>query len=247
MTASDLLLLLSIGFVQLLAVISPGPSFLITARTAVARSRLDGVKVALGLTAGTVIWSSAALLGLNAVFHAMPMLFMAMKVAGALFLLWIAWQIFRHAKDPIAMDGADATGNPFMRGFLTQLANPKVVVFFGSIFIAMLPASVPLWMTAGADCHRQLQRSVVVHGGGAVLRLRPRAQLLSPRQGLDRPHHRPLPRRARPPPPVGRARRVAFQGTRGHGLSFAHDGFRGESGPVRPTRRCRRNANTGGL
>ncbi|WP_373506372.1 LysE family transporter [Aestuariivirga sp.] len=147
MTASDLLLLLSIGFVQLLAVISPGPSFLITARTAVARSRLDGVKVALGLTAGTVIWSSAALLGLNAVFHAMPMLFMAMKMAGALFLLWIAWQIFRHAKDPIAMDGADATGNPFMRGFLTQLANPKVVVFFGSIFIAMLPASVPLWMT----------------------------------------------------------------------------------------------------
>jgi threonine/homoserine/homoserine lactone efflux protein len=147
MTASDLLLLLSIGFVQLLAVISPGPSFLITARTAVARSRVDGVKVALGLTASTVIWSSAALLGLNAVFHAMPMLFMAMKVAGALFLLWIAWQIFRHAKDPIAMDGADATGNPFMRGFLTQLANPKVVVFFGSIFIAMLPASVPLWMT----------------------------------------------------------------------------------------------------
>ncbi len=146
MTASDLLLLLSIGVVQLLAVISPGPSFLITARTAVARSRVDGVKVALGLTAGTVIWSSAALLGLNAVFHAMPMLFMAMKVAGALFLLWIAWQIFRHAKDPIAMDGADATGNPFMRGFLTQLANPKVVVFFGSIFIAMLPASFnELW------------------------------------------------------------------------------------------------------
>jgi RhtB (resistance to homoserine/threonine) family protein len=147
MTASDLLLLLSIGVVQLLAVISPGPSFLITARTAVARSRGDGVKVALGLTAGTVIWSSAALLGLNAVFHAMPMLFMAMKMAGALFLLWIAWQIFRHAKDPIAMDGADATGNPFMRGVLTQLANPKVVVFFGSIFIAMLPANVPLWMT----------------------------------------------------------------------------------------------------
>jgi threonine/homoserine/homoserine lactone efflux protein len=147
LATSDLLLLLSIGFVQLLAVISPGPSFLITARTAVARSRYDGFKVALGLTAGTVVWSSAALLGLNAVFHAMPMVFMAMKVAGALFLLWIAWQIFVHAREPIAMDGADATGNPFMRGFLTQLANPKVVVFFGSIFIAMLPASVPLWMT----------------------------------------------------------------------------------------------------
>lgn len=147
LTTSDLLTLLTIGFVQFLAVISPGPSFLITARTAVARSRLDGFKVALGLAAGTVIWASAALLGLNAVFHAVPLLFMAMKIAGALFLLWIAFQIFRHASAPIRMEGTDASGNPFMKGFLTQIANPKVAVFFGSIFIAMLPSSVPLWMT----------------------------------------------------------------------------------------------------
>jgi threonine/homoserine/homoserine lactone efflux protein len=53
---SYLLTLLSIGLVQLLAVMSPGPSFLITARTAVAQSRADGVKVALGLGAGTVVW-----------------------------------------------------------------------------------------------------------------------------------------------------------------------------------------------
>lgn len=148
MATSDLLTLLSIGLIQLLAVISPGPSFLITARTAVAHSRLDGIKVALGLGAGTVIWSSAALLGLNAVFHAVPVLFMAMKVAGALFLLYIAWMIFRHAAEPLKIEaGADAVGNPFVKGFLTQIANPKVAVFFGSIFIAMLPAQVPLWMT----------------------------------------------------------------------------------------------------
>lgn len=148
MATSDLLTLVSIGLIQLLAVISPGPSFLITARTAVAHSRLDGFKVALGLGAGTVIWSSAALLGLNAVFHAVPVLFMAMKVAGALFLLYIAFMIFRHAAEPLKIEGgADAVGNPFVRGFLTQITNPKVAVFFGSIFIAMLPASVPLWMT----------------------------------------------------------------------------------------------------
>ena len=148
MATSDLLTLVSIGFIQLLAVISPGPSFLITARTAVAHSRLDGFKVALGLGAGTVIWSSAALLGLNAVFHAVPMLFMGMKIAGALFLLYIAFMIFRHAAEPLKIEGgADAVGNPFVRGFLTQITNPKVAVFFGSIFIAMLPANVPLWMT----------------------------------------------------------------------------------------------------
>ena len=48
MATSSLFTLLSIGLIQLLAVISPGPSFLITARTAVAQSRLDGIKVALG-------------------------------------------------------------------------------------------------------------------------------------------------------------------------------------------------------
>jgi threonine/homoserine/homoserine lactone efflux protein len=148
LATSDLLTLVSIGLIQLLAVISPGPSFLITARTAVAHSRLDGFKVALGLGAGTVIWSSAALLGLNAVFHAVPVLFMAMKVAGALFLLYIAFMIFRHAVEPLKIEGgADAAGHPFVKGFLTQIANPKVAVFFGSIFIAMLPAQVPLWMT----------------------------------------------------------------------------------------------------
>jgi threonine/homoserine/homoserine lactone efflux protein len=146
---SYLLTLLSIGLVQLLAVMSPGPSFLITARTAVARSRADGVKVALGLGAGTVVWAVAALLGLNVLFRALPPLFMAMKVLGALFLLWIAFQIFRHAAAPLALEGSKGEGvtKPFMEGFLTQISNPKGAVFFGSIFIAMLPAQVLLWMT----------------------------------------------------------------------------------------------------
>ena len=56
LATSELTTLVSIGLVQLLAVISPGPSVRITARAAVAQSRLDGVKVALGLGAGTVIW-----------------------------------------------------------------------------------------------------------------------------------------------------------------------------------------------
>lgn len=150
MATSDLLLLASIGLIQLLAVISPGPSFLITARTAVAQSRADGLKVALGLGAGTVIWSAAALLGLNAVFHAVPVLFMGMKIAGALFLLYVAWMIFSHAAEPLKIEPEGERvplANPFLKGFLTQIANPKVAVFFGSIFIAMLPAQVPLWMT----------------------------------------------------------------------------------------------------
>lgn len=148
MTAS-LITLITIGLVQLMAVISPGPSFLITAQTAVARSRLDGIKIAFGLGAGTVVWASAALLGLNALFRLHHWLFVGMKVAGALFLLWIAIQIFRHAADPIEMgegNGEAMRRSPFLRGFLTQISNPKVAVFFGSIFVAMLPQDVPTWM-----------------------------------------------------------------------------------------------------
>lgn len=145
---SELLTLATIGGIQLLAVISPGPSFLITARTAVASPRLDGVKVALGLGAGTVIWSAAALLGLKAVFQAVPILFMAMKIGGAMFLLWIAYQIFRHAATPLDLEKQEGAPrrSPFMQGFFCQIANPKVAVFFGSIFIALLPAQVPIWM-----------------------------------------------------------------------------------------------------
>jgi RhtB (resistance to homoserine/threonine) family protein len=148
MTA-HLLTLATIGLVHLLAAMSPGPSFLITARTAVAQSRADGIKVALGLGAGTIVWSAAALLGLNLLFHQFHWLFVGMKVAGALFLLWIALQIFRHAAAPVEMNEGASRANgrsALLRGFLTQISNPKVVVFFGSIFIAMLPEEVPRWM-----------------------------------------------------------------------------------------------------
>lgn len=150
MTAS-ILTLATIGFVHMLAVMSPGPSFLITARTAVVRSRVDGIKVAFGLGAGTIVWAAAALLGLNFLFHRFPWLFIGMKVAGGLFLLWIAFQIFRHAADPIEMntgEGDQDRHNPLLRGFLTQISNPKVVVFFGSVFVAILPNEVPGWMIA---------------------------------------------------------------------------------------------------
>jgi threonine/homoserine/homoserine lactone efflux protein len=76
-------------------------------------------------------------------------LFLGMKIVGALFILWIALQIYRHAADPVVIESGngESVSSPFMNGFLTQISNPKAAVFFGSIFIAMLPSAVPLWMT----------------------------------------------------------------------------------------------------
>jgi threonine/homoserine/homoserine lactone efflux protein len=144
----NLLTLATIGVVHLAAAMSPGPSFLITARTAVARSRADGVKVALGIGLGTIVWSSVALMGLNFLSQQYHWLFIFFRVAGALYLLWIACQIFWHAADPVEMNwaGQEIENDPLLRGFLTQISNPKVAVFFGSIFVAMLPGEVPGWM-----------------------------------------------------------------------------------------------------
>jgi threonine/homoserine/homoserine lactone efflux protein len=140
--------LISIGLLQLVAVISPGPSFLITARTAVAHSRWDGVKVALGLGAGIFIWPGAALLGLQALFQQFDWLYFGMKIFGVLFILWIAYQVIRHAAEPLALDDVDGTNTirPFTQGFMTQISNPKVVVFFASISMALMPSEMPLWM-----------------------------------------------------------------------------------------------------
>jgi len=146
---ANIVTLATIGFVHLLAVMSPGPSFLITARTAVAHSRADGIKIALGLGAGTILWSAAALFGLNFLFRQFPWLFVGMKVAGALFLLWVALKILQHADDAVEINeraNNENGHNPLLRGFLTQVSNPKVVVFFGSIFVAILPNEVSGWM-----------------------------------------------------------------------------------------------------
>lgn len=189
MISENLTALVTIGLVQLMAVVSPGPSFLITAKTAVSQSPADGIKLAIGLGLGSIVWATAALLGLNALFAAVPVLFIAMKVVGTLFLLWIAFQIFRHAADPLELDQTAALGSRglILKGFMTQLANPKVVVFFGSVFVAMLPASPPTWMVVAlvaiVACNEVVWYSLVALFIGSV---RVRTRYLRAKRWIDR-------------------------------------------------------------
>ena len=152
LTMETLAALATLWFVHLLAVISPGPSLLVVARSAIAGSRARGARVSLGLGLGTLVWSLAALFGLSVLFALAPWLYTGMKLAGAAFLLYIAAMMWRHAREPVPLEGAGADardGAPVLArgplaavrlGLLTQLANPKVAVFFGSIFVTLLPA-----------------------------------------------------------------------------------------------------------
>ena len=128
-----------------------GPSFVLIVRNAVAVSRADAVAAAFGMGAGATIYAAAALFGLKTLLDQLPAVFLLFKVGGALFLIWIAAQMVRHARDPMpGVTANGASGRGLQRSFVfavwTQLSNPKCMLFFASIFIALLPPEVPLWM-----------------------------------------------------------------------------------------------------
>ncbi|HSG88175.1 MAG TPA: LysE family transporter [Pseudomonadales bacterium] len=137
--------LLGLGAAQTLAVMSPGPSFLVVARTALSISPRTALWTTVGLGLGTLLWSAAALFGLTVLFAQLPWLYAGVRLLGALYLLWLAVMLWRHAATPLALttstEPARAARLTALRsGLLTQLANPKVAVFFGSIFVTFLPA-----------------------------------------------------------------------------------------------------------
>lgn len=139
--------LMAIAAVLIMGVISPGPSFIFVARNAVARSRLHGMVTALGTGAGAAIFSIMAMLGLQKVLTAVPELFIGLKVAGGLYLLWLGYKIFAgrrsHGFSASGMAGNRSLLKTFRDGLYTQLSNPKTALVFASIFTALLPAQIP--------------------------------------------------------------------------------------------------------
>ena len=134
---------LSIALIHLMAAISPGPSFVMTVRTAASDGLRAALGVAAGLGTGAIVWALAALFGLHLLFQLAPALLLAFKLAGAAFLLWIALQTWRHAREPLPAPGVAATARGALGGFrlglLTQLSNPKPAVFFGAVFVGLVP------------------------------------------------------------------------------------------------------------
>lgn len=141
--------LMALAAVLIMGVISPGPSFIYVARNAVARSRTHGLVTALGTGAGAAIFSIMAMLGLQKVLTAVPEMFIGLKVAGGLYLLWLGYKIYRGAAQPMdfaagGMAAEHSLLKTFRDGLYTQLSNPKTALVFASIFTALLPERIPL-------------------------------------------------------------------------------------------------------
>src|SRR5262249_15431178 len=94
-----------LGILATLAVgvVSPGPSFVLIARTAVATSRADGLAAAVGMGAGGLTFAVAALLGLHGVLLAVPSLYLVLKIAGGCYLAYLGFRIWTGAKKPLSV------------------------------------------------------------------------------------------------------------------------------------------------
>lgn len=135
----------------LIGVVSPGPSFVLVARTAIAMSRRDGLAAAVGMGLGGVIFAALALIGLTAILAQVDWLYLGLKLLGGLYLLYLAIGLWRGATDPIvvpkAVPGARPNpGRSFVLGLATQISNPKTAVVYASVFAALLPPTLPGWM-----------------------------------------------------------------------------------------------------
>ena len=149
-TSSLLLLLLSVAAVNLLGAASPGPAFFVVSRTAVGQSRKAGLATAAGVSIATVIWAFGAIHGLALLMAKAATLFHIMQAAGAAFLIYLGWKAIRHAAEPLPPPLPDSApvglGSAFRRGFLVNMTNPKVAVFFASVFASVYSTGMPEWV-----------------------------------------------------------------------------------------------------
>ncbi|OIX98434.1 threonine export protein RhtC [Pantoea sp. Ae16] len=136
-----LILFATVALVHLVALMSPGPDFFFVSQTAASRSRKEAMMGVLGITLGIVIWAGVALMGLHLLLAKMAWLHEIIMVGGGLYLLWMGWQLLRSARQRHKQPQSNAPvvelpkrGMSFLKGLLTNLSNPKAIIYFGSVF-----------------------------------------------------------------------------------------------------------------
>lgn len=135
MTTTSLLTFLGASVALTLA---PGPDNLLVLSLGLTRGRREAVLTAWGMCSGISVHTMAAALGVTALFQASPLAFRCVQIAGAGYLLVLAWKALRERRS-LGQDGDPTTRLPgaalFRRGFAMNVLNPKVGLFF----LAFLP------------------------------------------------------------------------------------------------------------
>ena len=137
--------------IAILVIVTPGQDTALTIRNTMLGGRSAGVATSAGVAAGQACWTVAASVGLAALLVASEPVFVALKLAGAAYLVYLGLQALRHAIRPHSRAVERAEGVPlaapraFRQGLLSNLGNPKMAIFFtsllpqfGSSFVSLL-------------------------------------------------------------------------------------------------------------
>ncbi|MCK7626267.1 LysE family translocator [Streptomyces sp. RS10V-4] len=130
-----------IALVELGMVLTPGPNMIYLVSRSITQGRRAGLVSLAGVALGFLVYLLAVSAGIATVFALVPEIYLALKLAGAGYLLWLAWKAVRpggrSAVAPRELT-PDGNGKLFLMGFLTCLLNPKVAI----LYISLLPQFV---------------------------------------------------------------------------------------------------------
>jgi amino acid exporter len=138
----------------LLSITSPGPNVLAILGTSMSTGRRQGVALGLGVAAGSFCWAMLTATGLSAVVASTAIALTAIKIAGGLYLLWLAYRAFLSAASARELATTTISNVPmtlrgyFRRGLVVQMTNPKAALAWVAIISLGLNADAPHWVAA---------------------------------------------------------------------------------------------------
>jgi threonine/homoserine/homoserine lactone efflux protein len=142
--------------VALIVIVTPGPDTVVTIRNTLLGGRSGGMCTALGIACGQTIWALGTSIGIGTLLAASEPAFLAVKYAGAAYLAFLGVEALRAAMRPATSPAGKIhpRGNDpcltalaaFRQGLLSDLGNPKMALFFGSLLPQFAPGGdAPFW------------------------------------------------------------------------------------------------------
>ncbi len=136
--------LLAVAALWTLAVVTPGPNFLMAAGIAARESRLAGLWAVPGIGLGTMIWGISAYFGVHILFAAVPWAYGGLKLFGGFYVILLGIRLLRSTGATGPVPPPRAPGSAMWLGLITSLSNPKSALFAASLFATAMPADPSL-------------------------------------------------------------------------------------------------------
>ena len=138
----DINSLLGISFVCAMGAISPGPSLAVVLRNTISGGRTQGVMTGIGHGIGLGIYAFIAVMGLSSLLLANKQIFNLIQWAGALFLIWLAFNMITYRPSGISNENGGNWRRGFLEGFMIAFLNPKILVFMAAVFSQFINSDI---------------------------------------------------------------------------------------------------------